>query len=280
MTCLPSNKLKKLTCKAGHASRIIKPLEQVEITGVFYERIYHDGTSINIANDKSWTKFYFEKIAGMEYQKVHVAEHCLLKPGISLSASLPKNQLWLDAKYYFGHGNGITIIEDHCHYREIIGFYSTSKNTKINNYYMNHLDQIKLLKKYFVIEAAEQITELENERIISSYGPYICSNEPHETKFCIDNKTNIQATNLLPSLIDKDLLIMNKKTRIPIHLSPQRIKCLTLLARGYSTKQIAHEMQLAPKTIEHYLAILRKQLSCKSSKELIALYGDQIYNDK
>lgn len=57
-----------------------------------------------------------------------------------------------------------------------------------------------------------------------------------------------------------DAQMQNGKT-IKLTLSPRETSVLTLLARGYSSKQIAAELQLAVKTVEHYRASLMAKLN-------------------
>ncbi len=54
--------------------------------------------------------------------------------------------------------------------------------------------------------------------------------------------------------------------------APQQMKCLFLLTEGQSAKQIAAKLNLSIRTVENYLAHLRKHFNCRSSKELIAKY--------
>ena len=58
-------------------------------------------------------------------------------------------------------------------------------------------------------------------------------------------------------------------------LSPQQLKCFQLLTKGFLLKQIAHEMNLTYKTIEHYMSHIRKKLNCKNTRELIANYANR-----
>ena len=74
----------------------------------------------------------------------------------------------------------------------------------------------------------------------------------------------------------KHLCVIHKKNGLLVHLSPQRSQCMLHLLDGKSTKEIAQAMCLSTKTIEHYLEILRKELGCRSSKELILYYAHQI----
>lgn len=72
------------------------------------------------------------------------------------------------------------------------------------------------------------------------------------------------------------LCVIHKKNGLLVHLSPQRSQCMLHLLDGKSTKEIAQAMRLATKTVEHYLEILRKELGCSSSKDLILSYIDQL----
>jgi DNA-binding CsgD family transcriptional regulator len=45
---------------------------------------------------------------------------------------------------------------------------------------------------------------------------------------------------------------------------------------GQSIKQIAITMNLSPRTIEHYLEKIRQMLGCRSNRELITSYLQQL----
>jgi DNA-binding CsgD family transcriptional regulator len=74
------------------------------------------------------------------------------------------------------------------------------------------------------------------------------------------------------------LCLFHKNMHMPIHLSIQQSKCLILLSRGKSAKEIALEMKLSYRTVEHYLEKIREQLGCSSNREVIAAYGNQLLN--
>lgn len=69
--------------------------------------------------------------------------------------------------------------------------------------------------------------------------------------------------------------MIHKSTRLPIYISPQRARCLRFLSKGMSARDIAKNLCVATRTVESYLAVLRKELGCRSSKELISFYGSQ-----
>lgn len=73
----------------------------------------------------------------------------------------------------------------------------------------------------------------------------------------------------------KDLILFHKSRYVPVYLSEQQAKCLKLLAKGKSSKEIGNELNLSYRTVEDYIAKIAEELGCSSSKELIALYHDQ-----
>src|SRR3990167_4529989 len=58
-------------------------------------------------------------------------------------------------------------------------------------------------------------------------------------------------------------------------LSPQQEKCFQLLLTGFNSEEIAEQMRLSRRTIEHYIAHIKVKLKCKSMRELILKYANK-----
>lgn len=99
-----------------------------------------------------------------------------------------------------------------------------------------------------------------------------------ENRIILPNSSDFFSQNIASNSCEntKKICVLHKNTNLPTHLSLQRSQCLMHLAQGKSVKEIARTMKLTPKTIAHYLELLRKELGCRSSKELIAFYSDQL----
>lgn len=80
---------------------------------------------------------------------------------------------------------------------------------------------------------------------------------------------------LSPTLNEKELIYFHKILHTPIRLSYQQAASLKLLAQGKSSKEIARDLNISPRTVENYLAKTMEILGCTSSKELISLYYDK-----
>ncbi len=70
----------------------------------------------------------------------------------------------------------------------------------------------------------------------------------------------------------KGVSILLEKKFAVIHpsLSSQQEECLYCLVQGMTIKQIARVMNLSPKTVEHYLEMIKNKLNCSSRYQLIS----------
>lgn len=82
--------------------------------------------------------------------------------------------------------------------------------------------------------------------------------------------------NLMKTNAELKVCVFHRKTNLPTYLPKQQGRCLMHLTQGKSSKEIARAMNLSTRTIDFYLDILRKQLGCRSSKELIISYAEQL----
>ncbi len=54
-------------------------------------------------------------------------------------------------------------------------------------------------------------------------------------------------------------------------LTQRQLDCLYYLVKGMAMKQIAKELSLSPRTVEHYIDAIKQKLNCESRVELISL---------
>ncbi|MDF1685072.1 MAG: helix-turn-helix transcriptional regulator [Legionellaceae bacterium] len=74
---------------------------------------------------------------------------------------------------------------------------------------------------------------------------------------------------------EERVCVFHRNTHLPTYLSKQQGRCLSYLVQGKSSKEIAKIMDLSPRTVEYYLTLVRQQLGCRSSKDLILSYAEQ-----
>jgi DNA-binding CsgD family transcriptional regulator len=258
---MTSHELEPYLRHAANVKSIVALWKNVGILGAFYTRIYPDGTIISLASDAPWSEFYFNNLESRAYQSHDVVDLCFANKGASLWALSPQNQIWQDARH-FGYGNGITISKDTKDFREYIGFYTAADNHSINHFYINNLDKIINMRAHFLSQASDLLQNAEKERPLLARAIFP-SDLNHQQS--VSEKRGVES-----------LVITHRNSGTLIDLPPQRRQCLAHLAEGKSSKQIARTMNLSPRTVDHYLQMLRQELGCRSSRELITAYGAQL----
>lgn len=130
---------------------------------------------------------------------------------------------------------------------------------------------------HFVINNGAFIQDLIDSYQLASEDIVLEASDP-ENRVTLPNSQDYFSSRGYPITndINKSLRVIHRITGLPMHLSQQRGLCLSYFVSGHPIKKIAAAMQLSPKTIEHYLEILRKELGCRTSKELIFYYAHQI----
>ncbi len=238
---------------------ICKPLDHFDINCFGYVHINNALEMTYLRNQPHFTKIYHSKnyhLADLHTAKGHFGEFVLWD---GLNCSGKANSMLQDVNAA-GFHQIFSIIENDTTGSHFYHFATGIPVEKMNmsQLYLSNMDALKAFIHYFK-NTTESAKELSSWRDI---------------KFSIEKKhTDIE----LPS---KQMLISNDVNRGEFfeeigfenkfqQLTMQQQKCVDLLLRGYSPRQIASEMQLTYKTIEHYLAHVRAKFQCKTTRELI-----------
>jgi DNA-binding CsgD family transcriptional regulator len=265
---------------------ICAPLKLLGIEHFCYYKVYSDGTIIDFATHLAWTEFFYNKIYNLKYNPLEIVDHFYVQDGISLWEMNPHNKIWQDGKEYFNVGNGITLsLEKNEIFSETCCFWTHRDNYQINNFYLNNLDLLKIFVTYFKEKARHLLERAKTDRLTI---PKIA--EVEGTNFTIKNNRDLDLQNqnqlhkqfiatLYPKKsnsinMDEDSTNLSKLliTSIDPSLTPQQAKCVELLLSGKSVKCVSAKLNLSPRTVEHYLATVRKKYHCRNVKELIAYY--------
>lgn len=224
---------------------ICKPLRSIEITHFSYTKSYLSGTRVYLTTHPDLLKNYFSN----EFYRIG---HCECVPNsyqeqTIVWSSLPQQIIFEKAKQY-GIVDGIFIIKPNLKFTEFFNFGHCKDEKNILNIYLTHFEIIKKFINYFKEKTASIIKKAEQINFIL----------PHQ-----------QNQLRLMNLTDETIELKQKLNYDAAALSKRQFECATRIIKGKSTKTIAYELNLSPRTIESYIENLKHKFSLHTKTELI-----------
>lgn len=164
----------------------------------------------------------------------------------------------------FGLKHFFTIIEKDQRGTHYYHFANNSPDNSINQFYINNIDLLKSFIRYFnqAVRASKKISLAYDIKFTIDYD---------RASFSINDRPNL-ASPIQSRSSFLSILNSSKHQSSTIRLTPQQSKCVKLLVNGLSIQQIAEQLNLSKRTIENYLSVVRDNLGCRSSREIIAYY--------
>lgn len=232
-----------ITFGQGEISMLMADIEML--------RFYSDNKIPIVCTDASGRTLsagiYINQILEKQYLECSVFMKILRNAGQKFGLNYGKNSL-----HY-------VVNEEHC--QHLYSIFFDLFDDDFLHFIINNGALIQDLVDGYNFTAKDIILEakaFENRIILPSASDFILSQ---------DKKSNL--------LFSDQICVIHKNTGLPMYLTSQRGHCLLHLIQGKSIKEIAIDMRLSSKTVEHYLEMLRKELGCRSSKELIIFYAHQ-----
>ena len=158
----------------------------------------------------------------------------------------------------------ILVAQNHCGYQTLAAFGFNMNDADFEFFTLNHSEQLVQFLNQFkhkqraLIDAATQ----PNTRL---HSPTLAELELDRSKFQAFAKKSL--------LTHPQPQFKHSLSDEWIALPKQQKECLQKTLQGMSSKKIADEMNLSVRTIDAYLAIIRKKLACRSTRELVAQYS-------
>lgn len=260
-------------CFSQDLASICKPLSKLNISYFSHAKLDKNKQFSAINNHPDFMELYLNNNyfnIGIHMMDPEALGHYVVVDAFEskgLSAKMHQEAAALGIKHFF------TIVDkskSDCD--EFYHFASHASEKTFNQTYLTHLDLLKLFIQYFN-ETIKQSKTLGNA---------------YDMKFNIDPQAAGFTINENQYLIKKRLefldVIKQKKSRLLIHkntqqsllLSPRQSKCLFLLCKGKTTKEIAFILNLSHRTVENYLMKTRKILGCRNMNELLVSYISQV----
>ncbi len=244
---------------------ICEPLELLGIKAFCYGRLFKDGTYLRLGTNKDWNQYVFQNVFSYTptFQKViNEAEinkfHCFLWPLANY-----ENDTLLSQLYNLNIWHGINVIENLGNSIECYGFAADRYTDNMGNFYLNNKELLEQFIIYFRVKAKDLIDSTNKEKLCFLNSPledYVSLKSENEKR--IKDYINLIKVARTP--------VISKEGKV-IYLSEQQNKCLLSLKEGKTTKEIAKDLNLSPRTVETYINQVKIKTGFQRKSELICM---------
>jgi DNA-binding CsgD family transcriptional regulator len=266
-------------------SNICHPLKQLKIN--YYSHVRVDTEKNIFSSSMCSNKFFMEKYLHSKFYNydAHMADNetfgnIILWDNLDLCGKSKEVELGSGA---FGVHHTCTIRDKTASGIDYFHFGSDIPDLSFNQVYLNNIDLIKVFISEFQKKLQHSKPLLDSLRF-----KYQIANN---AKFIIkpEATVNLQKMNALRNNFHK--VIQSSETnhsaaatdiatrllsKLDPTLTPQQLKCISLVIVGHSIKTISSKLKLSPRTVEHYLEKVRQKYGCHNMRQLIAYYFEQL----
>lgn len=211
-----------------------------------YLRCYHDGSFSLLSNRADWNHHAFQYANDHDHPIImSCADADIIQPHcfqFVWNNHIPDSILRL-AQSSFDITNGITFVERHRDYYDMIAFAAPSTNKRVYDIYLNRNEELQQFIIRFRNQYGELIEHADSQRIEIP--------EIHQDA-------------------NKDILVRNAGNTTS-HITKRELDCLLLLKQGATQKVIARELNIGGRSVETYFNRLKIRLNCRTKQELLNL---------
>lgn len=266
---------------AIHLRTLSRPLNKIGITYFSHVRQYNDGRFAGLASSPEFSAHYLEN----QYFNVDLHtvsnKHGDLVIWDHLERVGPSKKMHDEASA-FGVKHTFSIIEINPHYSEVFHFAADVNDPYINQVYLAKLQYLKQFILNYKDTLSQDSTLLSmfdthTHQINTKLAGYHIKDENNlvnymnESVICLEHPGNRIALEC-----HKPITLIHYQTQQHVTLTLQQSKCLQGILQGRTAKEIGKVVNLSNRTVEHYLERVRSYLGCRSNKELLIHYANQI----
>jgi len=229
-------------------------LQSLRITHFGYIKLFNNGTMLRMANNREWTKKYFEQEYYNDDEFYNMKDVAKEKSKFLLLTGEPQGAHLTSLCKDFNIWNALTIYEKFNDYSDIWFFGTSQQNTEAINFYLNNINVLKKFTSFFKDKFNNELKNINIENLIFS-------NIAIETNDIKENKN-------IKSFFDK-INIKYFKISNDLSISKKEFECLSFLIQGKTAKEIARLTGGSYRTIEFHLQNLKKKANCQKQSHLI-----------
>ncbi len=251
---------------------ICRPLQQLNITYFAHVHVDNNGYFSALTNNPGFTEHYLNN----EYYNadIHMANNDKLGNYVVWDAieRFGKSEKMHREAAEFGVQHTFTIIEKSSQGKNFYHFANNSSCKTINQIYLCHLDLLKIFIMHFN-ESVTQSKSLSHAYNISFALDKAAGNYSAKLndEFFIDEIKRLEFMGSISlnklDIATKTFLNLNQWQHAK--LSKRELQCLYYYAQGKIAKEIAKQLSLSKRTVEHYLATAKNKVGIVSKSELL-----------
>ena len=259
-------------------TQICEPLFSMsEITYFGFFREYRDNSYITLGTNADWFSYIHKEsffFAITEFNPPDPDHQPALEihpwKRVNDLASIPAIQQEYEkkmelARNQFNITDGICLLEKHNHHHDYFNFASHKDNSRVFDFYFNHLDVLKRFVVYFREKAAHLIQQAQlNKFLLKERSCLISQQHSQIYAKTLQNKVNFLKQTQLPHV------------RLSGHyshcsLTNQQLNCLYLLLKGETAKSASRKLNISSRTFESHIHAIKTQCNLSSKSALIQL---------
>lgn len=236
---------------ASDMQTICQPLvDFFQIKTCSYLKIYPDMSRIHLDYNREWTNYFYRNLNKFIHNDKLTESHHW-EPGFSTLYALDDPCCAHAAQ--FDIGDGLVIANQLPDSTELM--FIESSYSRPGDCVRNMLSHVDLLQKfihYFRDKAKPLIQQAEKKPIMI---PDLHLTEQPKKSFTLTQDKKLQFVNLL-----KDYSITKREC-----------ECLELLAQGLTSKEIARELNIHPKTVDNHIENVKNKFNARNRIDLLRL---------
>lgn len=154
-------------------------------------------------------------------------------------------------------------------YVDFFWFGTARSNDLMHSFYLNRMDFIKGFVAYFKEAGCGMLSQTYRHRLMNdepgSEIDVLRSGEAYQLPFASDKE---YLSSSRPSIV---------RASLRYHMTPKELECAMALCSGLSSKHIARQLNVSPRTVEKHIANMREKAGCDTTLKLVIklLQSDQ-----